>query len=214
MNGYFLTATGTDIGKTFTSCALLHADPTFRAIKPVISGFDGEQTDTHQLHAAMNKRSSIESISPWRYRAPLAPDRAAAREGSVLPYQQMLDWCHSELSKPGTTLIEGVGGIMAPLDNRHTVLDWAQALNIPLLLVAGSYLGTISHTLTALQVIAQRGLTVRAIVVNESEESPMTLEELALSMQPHIGEGLLRMQPRVSSYREATVIHALAKELQ
>ena len=54
--------------------------------------------------------------------------------------------------------IEGVGGIMVPLDRKHTVLDWAKALGLPLIVVAGSYLGTISHTLTALRVIADAGL--------------------------------------------------------
>ena len=65
-------------------------------------------------------------------------------------------------------LIEGVGGIMVPLDERHTVLDWMSALRLPVLLVAGSYLGTISHTLTALHVLAQRNLDIAAVVVSES----------------------------------------------
>ena len=60
---------------------------------------------------------------------------------------------------------------MVPLDDRHTVLDWMSLLRIPILLVAGSYLGTISHTLTALDVLAQRNLDVAAVVVSESESS-------------------------------------------
>ncbi len=58
---------------------------------------------------------------------------------------------------------------MVPLDDTHTVLDWMTALRIPVLLVAGSYLGTISHTLTALHVLAQRNLDIAAVVVSESE---------------------------------------------
>src|SRR6185295_1529977 len=58
--------------------------------------------------------------------------------------------------------------IMVPLDQSHTVIDWMRALRVPVLVVAGSYLGTISHTLTALHVLAQRNLDIAAVVVSES----------------------------------------------
>jgi len=74
-------------------------------------------------------------------------------------------------------LIEGIGGVMVPLDERHTVLDWMSALRLPVLLVAGSYLGTISHTLTALRVLAQRNLTIAAVAVSESATPGAPLDE-------------------------------------
>jgi dethiobiotin synthetase len=64
-----------------------------------------------------------------------------------------------------------------PLDERHTVLDWMSALRLPVLLVAGSYLGTISHTLTALRVLAQRNLMVAAVAVSESAVPGAPLDE-------------------------------------
>jgi dethiobiotin synthetase len=66
---------------------------------------------------------------------------------------------------------------MVPLDDKHTVLDWMKALRVPVLVVAGSYLGTISHTLTALHVLAQRNLDIAAVVVSESEASGTTLDD-------------------------------------
>ena len=69
-------------------------------------------------------------------------------------------------------LIEGIGGVMVPLDDRRTVLDWMSLLRIPVVLVAGSYVGTISHTLTALEVLARRNLDIAAVVVSESETAP------------------------------------------
>ena len=79
--------------------------------------------------------------------------------------------------------IEGVGGIMVPLDGKRTVLDWMAALNIPLILVVGGYLGAISHTLTALDVLAQRHLTIAAIVVSESERGTVELEDTVASIE-------------------------------
>src|SRR5262249_22873787 len=71
----------------------------------------------------------------------------------------------------------GVGGIMVPFDDRRTVLDLMSVLRIPVILVAGSYVGTISHTLSALEVMARRNLDIAAVVVNESKVSAAALEE-------------------------------------
>jgi dethiobiotin synthetase len=71
---------------------------------------------------------------------------------------------------------------MVPIDGKRTVLDWMAALDIPLLLVVGGYLGTISHTLTAVDVLAQRKLSVAAIVVCESERSAVELDETVASI--------------------------------
>ena len=68
-------------------------------------------------------------------------------------------------------------GTMVPLDERHTVLDWMIALHIPAVLVAGSYLGTISHTLSALDVLRRYDVGVRCIVVSETPGSPVRLDE-------------------------------------
>ncbi len=73
--------------------------------------------------------------------------------------------------------IEGVGGVMVPLDANHTVLDWIADLEIPAILVAGAYLGTISHTLTALGALARRGIVPRAVVVNDRGDGPVPPDE-------------------------------------
>jgi dethiobiotin synthetase len=66
---------------------------------------------------------------------------------------------------------------MSPIDHEHTVLDWIAALRLPLILVAGSYLGTISHTLTALEAVARRGLTLVSVVISQSADNPVPLED-------------------------------------
>ena len=86
----------------------------------------------------------------------------------------------STASSSDPLVIEGVGGLMVPLDQTHTVLDWMLALKSPAfvpLLVVGSYLGTISHTLTTLDVMRRNDLAPRAIVVSESLSNPVPLEE-------------------------------------
>ncbi len=145
-----------------------------------------ETSDPAVLLAALGRpltADEVARISPWRFRAPLSPDLAAAREGRTLVFDELVAFSRTAVeAAKGILLIEGVGGIMVPLDGRHTVLDWMAALDIPLLLVVGGYLGTISHALTALDVLAQRKLAVAAIVVSESERNPVELEDTVASI--------------------------------
>jgi dethiobiotin synthetase len=187
MTALFVTATGTDIGKTFVTAGLIHAlrrtGRTVDAAKPVISGFSPETlaaADTGVLLDALGRALNAEEarrISPWRFIAPLSPDMAAKAEGRAIDFEAVLNDSRTRIAENrDVLLIEGVGGIMVPLDDRHTVLDWMEALALPVLLVAGSYLGTISHTLTAVDVLARRGLKIAALVVSETDGSTVGLE--------------------------------------
>jgi dethiobiotin synthetase len=182
MTAIFVTATGTEIGKTFVTAGLISAlreqGRAVDALKPVMTGYTPETavtSDADVLLMALGRPVSEESvadIAPWRFAAPLSPDMAAYKEGRVLPFEALVAFCRERIAaRKDVLLIEGVGGVMVPLDDTHTVLDWIAALRIPVILIAGSYLGTISHTLTAFDVLRRNEIEVRAIVVNESEGS-------------------------------------------
>jgi dethiobiotin synthetase len=188
MTAVFVSATGTDVGKTFVTAGLIrHFRKDGRAVdalKPVVSGFEPAAlpgSDPGALLAALGRPLTIEEaqrISPWRFAAPLSPDMAARREGRIVDFAAVTDFCRSAMAgRRGHLFIEGIGGIMVPLDERHTVLDLITQLRLPLLLVAGTYVGTISHTLTALHVLARRNLDVAAVIVSESAASAASLKD-------------------------------------
>ena len=199
MTAIFLTATGTDIGKTFVAVGLIRAlrrrGHAVAALKPVASGFEewsAPASDPARLLAALDlpaTAAAMAHIAPFRFRAPLAPDMAAAREGRALEFDALIAFCRQEIAaRSDVLLIEGIGGVMVPLDDRHTVLDWMGELDLPALLVAGSYLGTISHTLTALAALRQRAIAVRAIVVSETDGSSVPLDDTAASIARFAGD--------------------------
>jgi len=186
MTAIFVTATGTDVGKPFATTGLIRhlraAGRAADAIKPVVSGFNADDpagSDPAILLEALGRPlTDIDRICRWRFAAPLAPAMAAKREGRTIEFNALVDFCRrAVVGHRDVMFIEGIGGVMVPLDDRHTVLDWMTALRLPLLLVAGSYVGTISHTLTALQVLARRNLDVAAVIVSESADSAASLEE-------------------------------------
>jgi dethiobiotin synthetase len=198
MTAYFVTSTGTDIGKTYVTAGLVRAlrarGAAVSALKPVASGYSPETTaasDAGALLTALGEpvtAESVAAISPWRYAAALSPDMAAAREGKSLDYVALVDFCRARIAAAkGTLFIEGVGGVMVPLDPSHTVRDWMAVLGVPVILVTGSYLGTISHTLTALDVLARARARMAAIVVNESPGSTVPLDETLATLRRFAG---------------------------
>ncbi len=194
MSATFITATGTDIGKTFVAAGLIRhwreANQTVDAFKPVVTGFKADQAETSDpgvLLAALGRTVTpvaIERIAPWRFATPASPDLAARLENRTVDFDALLAFCRRAIENAaGTVLIEGIGGVMVPLDDTRTVLDWIAALNIPAVLVSGSYLGSLSHTLTSLDALRRRNVVIKALVVNETPESIVAVKDTMATLK-------------------------------
>lgn len=202
MPALFVTASGTEIGKTFVAEALLRdwraAGHRVAVLKPVISGFDpadAVNTDTGRLLAAAGadiNDDTIALVSPWRYAAPLSPDMAAAREGRVVPFDDVVAYCLAAMNEAEETgmhlLIEGIGGVMVPLDETRTVADLIAELGIAAILVGGSYLGSLSHTLTACEALRARRVPIDRIVISETPDSEVPLAETRETVARFVGK--------------------------
>jgi len=221
MSAFFVTASGTEIGKTFVTAALIRElrrrGRPVAALKPVASGFDPahpEDSDAGMLLAALGEMATpaaFDLIAPWRFHAPLSPDMAARREGRVIDFAALVGHSRQAIATAtGTLLIEGVGGVMVPLDDGHTVLDWIDALRIPAIVLGGSYLGAISHALTALDALRSRSLAVAALVVNETPQSTVALDETAATIARFAGETPVVTLPRLA---HATAPHPVIGKL-
>src|SRR6185437_15627892 len=117
MSAFFVTATGTDIGKTYVTAGLIRhlraQGKVVSALKPVVSGFgDPCVSDTGLLLAALGEQPSDDAVarlSPWRFAAPLSPDMAAAREDRAIDFDALLRFCRRGIAGcDGTLFIEGV----------------------------------------------------------------------------------------------------------
>ncbi len=185
MTQYFITATGTDIGKTYVTCSLIKqlvaVNRPVLGLKPIISGWEdyNEEMDTNRILKAMSRPffpDDIETISPWRFSAPLSPDMAAAKEGEQINFADVVKFCNQAKELSENLIIEGAGGVMVPINHEKTFLDLMQEINIPVILVMGSYLGTISHTLTSINALKSRNIDIHKIILNESVEG-ISLED-------------------------------------
>ncbi len=219
MKRFFITGSGTEVGKTLVTAAFCYqfrqSEITVGALKPLITGYEADShwlprdTDTATIINAMGKRIDqylVDRISPWRYRDALAPNMAAEREGKALPsVEELVDFCReSEKSELDVLLVEGVGGVMAPISNETTVLDWMVALDYPVVLVVGSYLGAISHALTAYELIKTRGLSTVLVVVSESAESTVSLMDTSQTIARFIDSPMLTI-PRLEETKDEVI---------
>jgi dethiobiotin synthetase len=221
MTAIFITAAGTDVGKTFVAAGLIRLlrarEHAVDAIKPIISGFDPARagdSDCGVLLRALGlplSEEEIEDISPWRFAAALSPDMAARHEGKEIDFEQLIAFCETAIEEAeGDMLVEGVGGAMVPLDQKNTVLDWIASLDLPTLLVTGTYLGSISHTLTAYEVLDAEECDVPTIVVSESAGSHVPLFETVATIQRFLPAVEVIALPRLAVGEEHPAFEQIA----
>ncbi len=207
MTAYFVTGTGTEIGKTYVVAGIIRAaraaGRTARAIKPVMSGYDPADpggSDAGVLLRAMDlpvTAQNVAAISPWRYAAFLSPDMAAARENRQIDFAEVVTFCEATVGRANElTLVEGAGGAMVPLNGTQNIRSLIVTLGLPVILVGGTYLGTISHTLTTAEALSARGIAIAAVVLNESAQSPAPLDEIAATIRRFLPFTPVRTIPR------------------
>jgi dethiobiotin synthetase len=196
MAAFFVIGAGTHKGKTWVSAALLRfwrqSGLDAGALKPLASGYDPaapQDSDAAVLLAALGRpvdAAHVEAITPFRLRAPLSPDQAAAREGVRLSVADIVAACAPLIADAvGPMLIEGAGGVMSPINDAETMLDLALAFKVPAIFVSGSYLGAISHALTGLAVLQAAGVPTPLVLVNETPGSIVDLLETATALEDH-----------------------------
>ncbi len=162
MQGFFVTGTDTDVGKTVVA-AWLVARLGACYWKPVQAGTHPE-TDSATVRRLSG--ATPDRILPEAYvlAEPMAPHEAARRQGIVIDMAKLVPPpCHRPL------VAEGAGGLMVPLNEQAYVIDLARELDLPLILVVRSTLGTINHTLLSLEAIRRRGLPLAGVVMNGPE---------------------------------------------
>ncbi|MBF0416298.1 MAG: dethiobiotin synthase [Magnetococcales bacterium] len=159
LQGYFVTGTDTDVGKSIASAWLmlrLAADYW----KPVQSG-SLDNTDTQIVQRLTGCEACRFHPSTFCLSHPLSPHESARRDGIAIALDDFsLPSCHRPL------VVEGAGGLLVPLNDRHFMIDLIVRLNLPVILVARTTLGTINHTLLSLEALRLRHIPVQGVILN------------------------------------------------
>lgn len=182
MNGYFVTGTDTNVGKTYVTCAvarraLVLGHKVF-AFKPIESGCergpDGGLVGSDQelLAAAAGGWQQGPFRGLYRFPLPAAPFVAAEAAHTTIDVARIVETARrgAAHSQATMTLVEGAGGWRVPVTSDGDISTLAGALALPVLVVARAGLGTINHTLLTIEAVERDGLTLAAVVLSRRAE--------------------------------------------
>lgn len=200
----FLTGTGTGVGKTVAGCVIAAhwaaeaRNP--RVMKPAESAcalIDSRLVprDALALKTAAGDPRPLEEICPYRYEVPLTPAHAAEREGVPPDVGRIVAQVEALKKEGGPLLVEGAGGLLAPLAEGVLMSDLALRANLPLVLVAPLGLGAINHTLLSVREAKRQGLRVLGVILSDTtgeatpaaERNPEAIAELCGADDPLLG---------------------------
>ncbi len=220
--GFFITATDTNVGKTYVACAMARgmreAGLKVGVMKPVETGCVSDESmpkglrpsDALRLKEASQSEAPIDLINPYCYSPPLAPNIAAHEAGDSIKLFELKNLFDDLAADSDIMIVEGAGGIMVPLNNNDKMLDLMVMLNLPIIIVATSRLGCINHTLLTYNAAISAGLTVAGVILNQPDElvdesTPLNASELrgfGLPIKkelPFNSEGKLSISPVIFS---------------
>jgi dethiobiotin synthetase len=216
---FFITSSGTGVGKTLVTCALAYQlqqqGKKVQVQKPIVTGWDEADPDTDTallLHSVGLPHTvpNIQATSPWRFVAALSPHLAAEAENTRIDTDAVVAFSrHAEVDY---LLVEGVGGVMVPLTYDYHSLHWMQALQFSVILVVGSYLGAISHALTAIVALQVHDIHLSGIIVSESESSTVPLPATIRTLQGFVDVPVLAL-PRITVDADHEIWQLAAKML-
>jgi dethiobiotin synthetase len=205
---FFITGTDTEIGKTFVTCALLHAYAqqgiSCLGMKPIAAGAEWRDEawhneDVDQICAASSVKAPLQLLAPYLMRTPAAPHIVAKAEQVEISLPHILASYRNLQTHAQAVLVEGAGGFIVPIDDQHTMVDLAQHIALPVILVVGLRLGCINHALLSVQAIAASGLRLAGWVANTVDANMLYLEDNVAALTERIAAPCLGVLPRLAS---------------
>jgi len=204
-NGYFVTGTDTEVGKTLVSGALIlklrEQGINALGFKPVVAGTHQDANgnilneDLEALRIASNLGSSTLSLCPYVLDQPAAPHLVAAHQGLKLELSVMLQGFQNIQNQADCVVVEGAGGLLIPLNDQEDLAMLAQEIKLPIILVVGMKLGCINHALLTFEAIKARHLNIAGWVANTLTTEMSLLDENIQTLRARIDAPFLGLIP-------------------
>lgn len=214
----FVTGTDTGVGKTFATCAMLHAARQLGlkalGMKPVAAGVgsDGSNEDVERLVAASSITAARDLVNPYCFELPVAPHIAAAIEHRRIDPGRIAAAARKLAAEADLLLIEGVGGFRVPLDYDVDTAHLAVRLDLPVVLVVGLRLGCLNHALLTAEAIQSRALRLAGWIANSIDPDMAWPDENVGALRDRLTAPLLGILPWTESGDPARAASCLSLE--
>ena len=173
--GVFVTGSDTGVGKTVIAGAIAAAMKAHGldvgVMKPVASGakeIKGKlvSEDAVYLKKIIDSTDDDDLVNPIRLKQPIAPTIAASKAGVPIDIDKIWKAYEELTNKHDFVVVEGIGGLMVPIDETMLVADMVRKMDLALVIVSRDYLGTINHTLLTVEYARSKNLRIKGIVIN------------------------------------------------
>lgn len=199
--GLFITATDTGVGKTFVAAgiaALLRKRGVkVGVMKPFASG---DRNDARALMTAAGVEDPIDLVNPQYFKAPLAPEVAAALERRTIDLGKVNRSFDRLRRRYDVLIVEGAGGVRVPITRQLDVSDLIRSFRLPALVVARAGLGTLNHTLLTLESLDRARVKSAGVLLNGGKGRTLAETTNEAALQSHTDVpilGHLKEQPRL-----------------
>jgi dethiobiotin synthetase len=228
VKSFFITGTDTEIGKTFSACALMCAlrakGVNVAPMKPIAAGTVAIPTsatgtvaiptraagtvdinsvtlneDVHSLCAVYEKKIDIKLVNPYCFAEPIAPHVAAQHEGVAVSLDVIQHAFDQLAATHDCVLVEGAGGFLVPMSATQSMADLPQHLGLDVILVVGMRLGCINHALLTQEAIRARGLRIAGWIANVVDPAMSAFKENIATLETAISAPLLGVLPRIGT---------------
>ncbi|MBM4763028.1 dethiobiotin synthase [Bacillus sp. B15-48] len=213
MNGFFVTGTDTDVGKTIISSGLAavlkEKEIDVGVFKPLLSGISREdpESDTSLLKELSQTSLSHQEITPFQFNNPLAPYVAGKLEGKVVKMEEIVTYWEKIREKHRFFIVEGAGGISVPLGEGFLVSDLIKVLKLPIIIVARPNLGTFNHTFLTVQYAKSLNIPIVGIVINGINDFPGLAEKTNPDLIEKLcGVPVLGVTPKLKEMTKENII--------
>ena len=210
MSGVFIAGTDTGVGKTRVAQALIQrgvaAGKRVAAMKPVSAGCVWTEEgwlndDVALLRAASNVALPLALLNPYAFEPPIAPHLAAQKAGVEIDLARIESAYHEITAQSDEVIVEGVGGLLVPLNAKHSAADIILRLDLPVILVVGMRLGCLNHALLTVEAMAQHGIKLQAWVANQIDPNMREFDLNLASLKQRISAPLLAVFPHSTASR-------------
>ncbi|MBM7708469.1 dethiobiotin synthase [Enterococcus lemanii] len=192
-NQYIVCSIHTDSGKTVTTTLLydylkdkLQVSP--KIIKPIQTG---PIKDTEMYTKWKVPQEKIGNF--YSFQTAASPHIACKLEQQAIHFDDLFAYSHALRLKEPALIFELAGGLYTPINDNQFMIDFIEALQIPVILVMNNYLGSINHSLLTIQALQQKKIPIQGFVYNHTDQDTKFSEEMCHIIQkttkiPLIGE--------------------------
>ncbi len=214
MKSFFVTGTDTGIGKTAFTCGLASllrvSGIDVGVMKPFATGIpqkNGFQSEDVSMLVRSSGVSDPESlVNPYFFAIPASPYSAAKKLGRQIDLDLVLSSFDKLRSIHDVVLVEGIGGIMTPILKDYFVIDLIKDLNLDAVVVTGSKIGTINHTILAVDACKKHGIRIPGLIINQTDKNGYDLDELGQDLTSLSGVDAISKIPNLVKIEDITTI--------